>query len=64
MELFAVGYVYFMSMLLVTMFECCRVYIFKSVVGLFYLFFLLILRLGVAYTLNHGGSPCDMIMEL
>ena len=37
MELFAVGYVYFMSMLLVIMFECCRVYISCSEVAMWLL---------------------------
>ena len=37
MELFAVGYVYFMSMLFVMMFECCRVYISCSKVAMWLL---------------------------
>ena len=39
MELFAVGYVYFMSMLLDMMFECCRVYISCSEVAMWLLIF-------------------------
>ena len=64
MELFAVGYVYFMSMLLVTMFECCRVYISCSKVAMWLLISALHCILFRVYVLNRCSVLSVPYMKL